>query len=189
MSFIRFFFAVGVCLTAVSSQAASIVLHWTAPGDDGTFGRASQYDLRYSSVPITNANWSTATRVGGLPTPLPYGNREIFTVRLLAPSTTYYFGIKAADELGNWSPLSNIVARTTCAGCVGHTGNVDGSADGRVDLVDLTRLVAYLTANSGVQICFEAANCDASRDGTINLTDLAYLTAFLTQGATLPSCP
>jgi len=190
MSFVRFFvLTTGVCLATCSIQAASIVLHWTAPGDDGRTGRASQYDLRYATVPITSANWNLATRVDGLARPLPYGNREIFTIRGLLTSTTYFFGIKAADEQWNWSPLSNIARRTTCAGCVSTTGNVNGSTDGRVDLVDLSTLVEYLTSNSGIQICFEEANVDGSPDGLITLSDLSFLTAFLTGGGVLPACP
>lgn len=190
MTLVRFFaLATGVLVAAGSIQASSIVLHWTAPGDDGRVGRASVYDLRYSRSPITDANWSTATRVGGLPAPLPYGNKEVFTVNGLLPSTTYYFGIKAADKASNWSLLSDIAQRATCAGCVGHTGNVNGSADGRVDLIDLTTLIAYLTANTGTQICNEAANVDASPDGVVSLSDLSLLVAFLTTGKPLPTCP
>ncbi|PWB76146.1 hypothetical protein C3F09_00930 [candidate division GN15 bacterium] len=144
--------------------------------------------MRYSTSPITSTNWNTATRVGGLPTPLPYGNREAFTVSGLLPSTTYYFAIRAADEALNWSIISNIAQRTTCSGCVGTTGNVNGSADGRVDLIDLTTLIAYLTSG-GAQICNEAANVDASSDGVISLSDLSLLTAYLTAGVPLPSCP
>lgn len=190
MSSVRFFVLVfGMCLAACITQAASVVLHWTAPGDDGRTGRASQYDLRYATVPITDANWNLATRVNGLARPLPYGNKEIFTVRGLLLSTSYFFGIKAADELWNWSPLSNIAQRTTCAGCVGTTGNIDGSPDNRVDLADLSTLIAYLTSNTGVQICFEEANVDGSLDGLITLSDLSFLTAFLTGGGILPQCP
>jgi len=190
MSFVRFFvLAAGVCLATCSTQAASIVLHWTAPGDDARVGRASQYDLRYATSPINDANWNLATRVDGLTRPLPFGNREIFTVRGLLPSTTYFFAIKAADEQWNWSLLSNIAQRTTCAGCVGTTGNVNGSSDGRVDLADLSLLVAYLTTNTGIQVCFEKANVDGSLDGLITISDLSFLTAFLTAGTPLPQCP
>lgn len=182
--------ALVVCICSGSLQAASIVLKWTAPGDDGKSGRASQYDLRYSTLPMTSANWQTALRVDGLARPLPYGNKEIVTVRGLLPSTTYYFAIKAADELWNWSPMSNVIQRTTCAGCVGTTGNVNGSSDGRTDLLDLSLLVNYMTANnSGIQICFEEANVDASLDGLITISDLSLLVAYITGSRTLPDCP
>ena len=165
------------------------MLHWTAPGDDGRIGRASQYDLRYSTSPITDANWSLAARVDGLSRPLPYGNREMVTVSGLLSSTDYYFAVKAADEQLNWSPMSNLFMRTTCGGCIGITGNINGSSDNRVDLVDLTLLVQYLTGNYGTQVCFEEANVDGSSDGLVTLTDLSLLTAYLTGITSLPNCP
>ena len=190
MPAIRLFLAVtALCLCTGTLHAASIVLKWTAPGDDGPVGRASQYDLRYSTALITDANWQNATRVSGLARPLPYGNKEVVTIGGLLPSTTYFFAIKAADELLNWSPMSNVIQRTACAGCIGNTGNVNGSSDGRVDLIDLSLLITYLTSyNSGVQICFEEANVDGSLDGLITISDLSMLTAHLTDGIVLPQC-
>ena len=34
----------------------------------------------------------------------------------LTPGTTYYFAIKARDEMGNWSTISNLPFATTTAG-------------------------------------------------------------------------
>lgn len=173
-----------------SSGAASVVLRWTAPGDNNYVGQASVYDLRYSTSAITDANWAQATIVGGLPLPKPYGNREIFSVTGLTPGTTYYFAIKAADSKWNWSPLSDIAVKTTCAGCVGNTGNVDGSPDGLVDIRDLSLMEAFLLGTgTGIQLCFEEANVDASPDGFITISDLSYLVAYLTSGRPLPKCP
>ena len=145
--------------------------------------------MRYATFSITEANWNLVTRVDGSERPLPYGNKEIVTVRGLLPSVSYFFGIKAADEQWNWSPLSNIIQRTTCVGCVGTTGNVNRSSDGRVDLIDLSYLVAYLTSNSDVQICFKEANVDGSLDGLITFNDLWLSTALLIGGPILPECP
>ncbi|PWB68984.1 hypothetical protein C3F09_10795 [candidate division GN15 bacterium] len=94
---------------------AAVTLSWTAPGDDGRTGQASIYDLRYSLTPITEANWSSAVKVWGLPSPGPAGSRETFIVTGLANSTTYYFALKSGDEVPNWSPMSNVVSRTTPA--------------------------------------------------------------------------
>jgi len=88
-------------------------LSWTAPGDDGNIGTASEYDLRYSTSPITEANWDLATRVTGEPKPSEAGSDETFYVRGLSSGTTYYFALKAADEVPNWSSLSNVASRTT----------------------------------------------------------------------------
>ena len=173
----------------VSSQAATVVLRWTAPGDDRYVGRAMVYDLRYSTAPITDANWSGATVVGGLSLPKPYGNREIVAVTGLVSSTKYYFAIKAADDKWNWSPLSNIAIESTCGGCTGKTGNVNGSPDGVVDIQDLAILIQFLSgATTVMPICYEQANVDASLDGLITVSDLSWLVAYMTAGKTLPYC-
>ena len=93
----------------------SVHLNWTATGDDSITGTASQYDIRYSTAAITAANFSGATRVSGAPTPGPSGTAESFTVTGLQPATAYWFAIKAADDVGNWSLISNVVTKTTTA--------------------------------------------------------------------------
>jgi hypothetical protein len=91
-------------------------LTWTAPGDDGTAGQATQYDIRYSLAPINDASWGSATQIVGEPNPQAAGATETFVVTDLVPSTEYYFAIKAADEIPNWSGLSNVVSGATTAG-------------------------------------------------------------------------
>lgn len=88
-------------------------LSWSATGDDGTSGTASYYNVRYSTSPITEANWTAAIRVGNEPDPGPYGWAEEMEVGWLDFSTTYYFAVKAFDEFGNASPISNIAMGTT----------------------------------------------------------------------------
>lgn len=92
---------------------SSVVLNWTAPGDDDNSGTASEYDIRYSTAPITDANFSSATQVSGEPNPQSAGSSETFTVTGLDSDTEYYFAIKTADEVPNWSGLSNVVNATT----------------------------------------------------------------------------
>jgi len=93
----------------------SVQLSWTAPGDDSLTGTAAQYDLRYSTAAITAANFSSATRWTGTPTPTASGTRQSAVVGGLQANTTYYFAIKTADEVPNWSGLSNVISRTTLA--------------------------------------------------------------------------
>lgn len=88
---------------------ASAILQWTAPGDDGGAGRARTYQIRYSTRPITSANFDRATTVVSTPRPGLAGSRESFTVHGLAPDARYYFAIKAMDDAGNWSALSNVM--------------------------------------------------------------------------------
>lgn len=102
-------------LTTGATTANSIDLTWTAPGDDGTTGYASQYDIRYSSSGIidTEEKWKDATECTGEPSPSSAGSLEIFTAPGLSPSTTYHFALKTADEVPNWSEISNSPSGTT----------------------------------------------------------------------------
>jgi hypothetical protein len=93
---------------AQGAGADSVQLAWTAPGDDGSVGTASLYDLRMSQAPISDANWSAATAIAGMPAPLVAGTQQKFTVHGLTNGTTYYFAIKTRDDAGNWSGLSNV---------------------------------------------------------------------------------
>jgi hypothetical protein len=101
--------------TAQTVTWNSVQLSWTAPGDDSLTGTAAQYDLRYSTASITATNFSSATRWTGTPTPTAAGTRQTATVAGLQPNTTYYFAIKTADEVPNWSGLSNVISRATLA--------------------------------------------------------------------------
>jgi hypothetical protein len=87
----------------------TVRLVWTAPGDDGRSGTATAYELRYSTAQITLSNWSSATLAAGVPAPLPAGTTQRTVVRGLTSGTTYHFAIRAVDNAGNWSELSNLL--------------------------------------------------------------------------------
>lgn len=95
------------------STADSVTLRWTAPGDDAAAGQASLYDIRYSTAPLTEATFSAATPIANAPLPREAGQPESLTVTGLQAATTYYFGLKTADEVPNWSTLSNVATATT----------------------------------------------------------------------------
>jgi subtilisin family serine protease len=88
-------------------------LTWTATGDDGSVGTATYYEVRYSTSPIDETNFDAAARAGNEPTPAPSGTPESMELGGLEASTTYYFAVKAFDEWGNPSPISNIAMGTT----------------------------------------------------------------------------
>ncbi|TLS50664.1 hypothetical protein FE782_18335 [Paenibacillus antri] len=103
-------------LAASNPTNKSIDLAWMAPGDDGMVRNATSYDIRYSTSPITNANWNSATQVSGEPIPLAPGTLQGFTLYGLAVNTTYHFAMKTIDDAGNVSPLSNVATSATAAG-------------------------------------------------------------------------
>lgn len=95
----------------ISSDRVSLA--WTATGDDGAGGTATEYELRYATTPIDAASFSAATRAAAS-APRAAGSPEAGVIRRLAPLTEYFVAILARDEFGNASPVSNvIVVRTT----------------------------------------------------------------------------
>ncbi len=100
-------------LTAISISQNKIRLEWTAPGDDGTFGRASIYQIyRSTSLISNNVNCNGVLINHGL-TPKNSGISERFDVPGLSPNTTYYFCIRAFDDSGNLNTWNGTVSATT----------------------------------------------------------------------------
>jgi len=100
-------------LAAGFKTGGTVALSWTATGDDGTSGIAVEYDVRYSVAPITQANWDSAAQASAEPAPKLAGGAESFVVENLLPNTAYNFAIRAKDEAGNFSPISNATSATT----------------------------------------------------------------------------
>jgi hypothetical protein len=118
-------------LEVFSMTPTSITLRWTAPGDDGYDGLASGYDLRYATESITPDSWDAATPVDGIVPPGPSGSTEMQGIDGLMSETLYYCAIKTADEIPNWSALSNVTLGMTAApgGGAIHVVRPDGSGD------------------------------------------------------------
>jgi hypothetical protein len=155
-------FSANAGLVASDSSSTSITLHWTAPGDDGSSGTASQYDIRYSTANINDANWGSATQVSNEPTPAVAGTAETFTVASLQPATIYYFAIKTADEVPNWSGLSNIAVETTAA-----------------ESIPPSRIASLATSNAtgtSIRLTWTAPG-DDSTSGTASQYDIRYSTS------------
>jgi len=102
------------------------VLTWTAPGADTTTGTAAFYDLRYSTAPITGANFSSAMRITTAD-PDPAGTLECIGLSSLSSCTSYYFAIKTSDADSNSSAISNVASGETL--CSGHTEYLCGFDD------------------------------------------------------------
>lgn len=94
-------------LRVESTGCDHVDLAWTAPGDDSTNGKASFYDVRYSTETITAANWSSAIQCQSEPAPKTAGQTENFAVAGLTAGTTYYFAVATGDDAGNGSDVSN----------------------------------------------------------------------------------
>lgn len=150
---------------AQEATPTSITLTWTAPGDDGNIGTASQYDIRYSVLPLNESNWTTAVQVDNEPVPKPAGQSESFTVTDLQPGTDYYFGIKAVDEASNWSGLSNVVLRQTL--------------DEDIPPADIANLMAVSSTVTTVTLSWSAPGDDGN-SGVASEYDIRYATVPIT---------
>jgi len=148
-------------LAVSATTQTSATLIWTAVGDDGHNGTADRYDIRYSESLITAANWASATQVINEPNPHPAGTHETFTVDSLAASTIYYFALKVADEVDNWSGMSNVASDTTLA-----LGDVTPPAP-------VDDLGAVTTGDKWVQLAWTAVG-DDGHTGTAKTYDLRF---------------
>ncbi|MHC4598341.1 MAG: RCC1 domain-containing protein, partial [Planctomycetota bacterium] len=91
------------------SSAGTILLAWTASGDDEKAGQATSYVVKYSTSPISDAEFD---RVSAFPQgwkPLAAGKAERHTIKGLNPGWKYFFAVRVRDEAGNASALSNVV--------------------------------------------------------------------------------
>jgi phosphodiesterase/alkaline phosphatase D-like protein len=156
-------------LLVVGITSSNATLAWTAPGDDGNMGTAKSYDLRYSTSPITPSNFSSASKASGFPVPALAGTKQSFTIPKLSASRTYYFAIKATDNAGNVSPLSNVTSATTAA-----PPPPDKTAPAAV-----TNL-AVVSATSNSLIVSWTAPGDDDNDGTAKTYDLRYSISLIT---------
>ncbi|XP_066450838.1 calcium-activated chloride channel regulator 1-like [Eleutherodactylus coqui] len=92
----------------------TIVLSWTATGDDLDQGAASNYDLRMNINPSdlrTNFSGSTQINIAVLP-PSPAGSTETFSFVpeniVIKNGTILYFALVAVDKVSQRSDVSNI---------------------------------------------------------------------------------
>ena len=152
-------------LTVVGVAQDSVRLAWTAPGDNGNTGTASEYDIRYSTAAITPANWDQAMECAGEPAPQASGSIENFTVSGLTEGTPYFFTLRTADEVPNWSGLSNVASTATSP----ETTPPAAVAD----------LAVGNVTNSSVELTWTAPG-DDSTQGTATQYDIRYSTAAIT---------
>ncbi|MEW6103573.1 MAG: FG-GAP-like repeat-containing protein [bacterium] len=91
----------------------SLLLSWTAPGDDGIQGTVAGYEIRYSTSTLDEKTWFFADKVKEEISPKTGGEKEEFILSGLNPNYAYWIGIKARDESGNESPISIATGKTT----------------------------------------------------------------------------
>ena len=118
-----------------------IGLAWTAPC--ARLGASVEYDLRYSTSYITEANWESHPRATGVPTPGTPGSAEEHSIAGLESCTQYRFALKSRSVCGLWSPISNVLTALT------HCGSGGGGGPGEIDpaIVPLPAAIELITSN------------------------------------------
>lgn len=118
-------------LVLTSLTASTMTLTWTAPGDDGSVGAATSYDIRYSTSIINESNWASATQVVDEPHPLVASTSQTMTVSGLSGGVEYFFAMKTSDGVPNTSGISNVpslvVLSSVAPGPIGGGGQFFGS--------------------------------------------------------------
>jgi|WetSurMetagenome_2_1015567.scaffolds.fasta_scaffold333615_1 hypothetical protein len=164
--------------------SGGVSLMWRAPGDDRNIGTAAAYDLRYSTNPITAANFVTAAKAVSVPFPTVAGSTQGCFVDRLLPNTVYYFAIKAVDETGNWSAMSQVMVKTPQIYNVG-----DVNSDNKMDVGDIITLINYVFNNGREPLPWGAGDCNC--DGFVGVGDVIYLLNHVFQSGPMPgsNCP
>ncbi|NIP37532.1 MAG: hypothetical protein GWO07_00410 [Candidatus Dadabacteria bacterium] len=121
--------------TVITLNSTNRTIEFIAPGDDGTTGLVTIYDLRFfdefelaeilgssvDNVPFSTIQqtvqsmFGSAIQIQGEELPQPAGtSQSIFIPRLdLSGETRYYLSLVARDEVGNQSSPSNVVETNT----------------------------------------------------------------------------
>lgn len=183
---------------AVAAEGESYRLCWTAPGDDGNVGIAAQYDIRYSTDSITEENWDWCMYFEGEPAPETAGTTQCFPLPQL-PEGWYFAALKAADEVPNWSPLSNVVRFWSA---LPADTTVDDSMDvivfdcrsGSATMVRLEYWTTYFdsldaTAVRPVWSAPEFVPGDVNLDGKAKSSDIIWLISYVFKGGPAPPKP
>jgi hypothetical protein len=152
-----------------------IFLQWLAPSDvgaDGTTGPATNYDLRWSTSPITATNFVNSTQLSTA-TPSPPGTQEQLTVGVPRCSAMRYYAIKARDAAGNWSVVSSSVSARPA--CPVHSLCIDDALPKLAALptrMDLAR-PAPNPALTSTQLAFDVPAKASGEDYEIAIYDIA----------------
>jgi len=179
----------------VSGQSSApnpgeVLLRWTAPGDDHYHGQASGYQVRYWNAqfgPINDLNkWQMALEVQVSFQPAPANSPESLLVTGLEPGASYYFCLRAFDDLFNVSELSNSPVLTAADSAAydpcGDVNN-DGSS---ANIIDLTYLIDDIFRNGPPPPVIWQS--DFNNDGAANIVDLTRLVDYIFRGGSRPTC-
>ncbi|MFV9644502.1 MAG: putative Ig domain-containing protein [Desulfobacterales bacterium] len=94
----------------------AVVLRWTAPADDTIDEQCQKYQIRYSSLSITEDNWLNVPILTLSVKPALPSMKQTYQAVMPENGQQYYFAVKDMDEMGLLSPISNVVSCTSGPG-------------------------------------------------------------------------
>ncbi|MCX6788715.1 MAG: fibronectin type III domain-containing protein [Candidatus Jorgensenbacteria bacterium] len=109
-------------LSATANDTSSVVLNWDTP----QYANASNFEVVYSSSPITSESFLSGTSVSNPTAPIS-GMHQSFNVANLNSGTLYYFGIRVVGISGIKSSAVFASATTQTSGGGGGGGGGGGS--------------------------------------------------------------
>lgn len=137
-------------LTAESGEM-SVILNWTAPGDDNDEGTAQGYAIKYWHEAINNTNWQTANIFETSLNPQSAGMLEELSITGIDIGQNQYFAIRAFDEENNLGDTSNNAQAVI-------TGDITAPAD-------ISDLIVSNTSINSMQLNWTAVG-DNGLEGT-----------------------
>ncbi len=148
---------------------SSIMLQWTAPGDDDSLGTVAGYILKYTTIWFSEeqfdvvASYDTSGWINFQPGSLV----EMRNITGLPEKMPFYFRLKAFDNAGRCSSISDCVGAAT----------LDGTPPGQI-----TDLLVSETAETSVNLTWTAPADDGYfvTSGNVNGYFLRYSTAPIT---------
>jgi peptidoglycan hydrolase-like protein with peptidoglycan-binding domain/phosphodiesterase/alkaline phosphatase D-like protein len=133
-------------LSIAAHDQTSATLTWNVNANN--VDAAAEYDVRYSTSPITQNNFVNATQDQATailyPDLAPNGAVRTYVVAGLDPNMTYYFAITSKYETSAWAPISNAVS-VTMTGSSGESVIVENNSGG----AGQSAAVSVLTGGGG----------------------------------------
>jgi len=127
-----------VRLSLIASSNTSVTLGWIDVGDDSLVGTATEVEIRWSTAPIDDSSWGSATPVYGEPAPGPAGTPQQFTIGGLDRTRDLWFSARARDDVNRLSAVdtpflvAHLLDTAPPATPTGATAAVEGGTNVRV---------------------------------------------------------
>jgi hypothetical protein len=111
-------------LRVLSVAESTVVLAWTATGDDGNVGRPAGYRIAASPAPLDSAGFDAAPVQLQRPAFTDAGGGETLSVHSLTPGRRWRFAVRAVDRAQALGAMSNVPEAIKPVGgaLAGHSG-------------------------------------------------------------------